>query len=292
MSGWVVMSSGLANAVGVHVVEADDAAGLARAVGTACTLYGAHRVEVVRRDAPKPEFQTLSFRRDGDWFRMEPGCPVGGCPWGTAVINLREQPEAIATDILANLLGLVEHLQEDHGALLPGSDEPTPTPQAIIPLDWVTKGPGLEQDAPHVDANTAHAVIEAIETVPLQGRSHAGDLAWAAIGALTRLGWQPGPDPIETGRQAALAQWEERWAALRQMAASSQDRSPQAVVGYMKRIEAEVPTGLPVSDDLHTVIDWLTNPESYRTAGFAGKHVPAAVPVTVIEAAERIKGIR
>lgn len=53
-------------------------------------------------------------------------------------------------------------------------------------------------------------------------------------------------DPIETGREAALGQWEARWTALR--AALVASGVGMAVESVFARVEAEIPTGLPVGE--------------------------------------------
>lgn len=56
-------------------------------------------------------------------------------------------------------------------------------------------------------------------------------------------------DPIETGREAALGQWEQRWEQLTNWLLFVTDRldgpTLRAVVGQMINLEAEIPTGLP-----------------------------------------------
>jgi hypothetical protein len=54
-------------------------------------------------------------------------------------------------------------------------------------------------------------------------------------------------DPIETGRQAALGQWEARWAALQATLKLTGTWGASHDLAFAK-IEAEIPTGLPVAD--------------------------------------------
>lgn len=102
----------------------------------------------------------------------------------------------------------------------------------------------------------------AISTVALafEGEGEAwtdpdsGDrLARTAVDALISAGLLP--DPIETGREAALAQWEERWAQMRRTAQAIVDSlginhsvTVGSVLTEMGKIEERIPTGLPVGD--------------------------------------------
>lgn len=51
------------------------------------------------------------------------------------------------------------------------------------------------------------------------------------------------PDPIETGREAALGQWEARWAALRLLCGNQFGGA--ILLRRMDRLENDIPVGLP-----------------------------------------------
>lgn len=111
-------------------VEVGDVGDLARTVGAAVTT-GALCVTIGTTRA-----MPLVLFRTGVFLTMRPGCPMFGCDWSTSVTNLVDSPVyGDATDALSLVLGLVEHLQEEHGALLPGADAPTATPQATVSFD-------------------------------------------------------------------------------------------------------------------------------------------------------------
>lgn len=90
-------------------------------------------------------------------------------------------------------------------------------------------------------------LLAAAEAIPT---STEVDIQWIyRLHRAARAVRQNNGDPIETGREAALGQWEARWEALRHYLA---DEVVMPVgrfyADYMDRIEAAIPTGLAVGE--------------------------------------------